>query len=782
MPEGFRREGQPMDVTFSSSFSDDREGTPESLEEWSDGKKSFTDERQTKPSKTGFSFDSEVGVLQPVQERMSEKSLQEQESREPEKTGLSFAEVSNFVRAQERKRNRLTQLKEDIKTHSLILASVLGLDGGIFSVIEPDMREGIVESAKEMIASIKHGKTADAELAFETSQLLEKETRDFRAASAETKETDAALEKLIDLHLHVLELKGGIFEEEKVQTKKYILDVIAKHQKLQKETRDKKIQSSPLERKLSELFEISKDMGRYSPHKARLSNVAIDGEGNCESRALARRIIIPALYPMDEFKFQWFGAGEQTRSTKENTDDPGHVRMITQIQGDWYALEDGVPQKLSPADLVGTQITDVDVFEKSLLKESIHSKPVKDSGATARRSKFRSNSLYSIQFDHPPTRSASGASVVKEETQEEYKMRQRLQYTVDGKTLDPQNLPPLKVYIGDTIEDVAAKMVGGKIEKKPEDPTKLSEKEITDAMINGRVMVIGDVDLSPLHGVDLQQVDMFRFSGPPLSPEAVQRYTQDFRDHFPNIKRFRSEVNKNTLPLFGALHNIEEVHLTLGRGVTNLNFLESERPFTVLDVTASGVLDLEALEGQKSEKLREVALFELSEWSSSTEAFLANLPEVEGIHVRLNQKEEKTVKPFQNINTFQSHSLQVFSFVANYQYSGVPFLFDLEKLKGQPLENLDIIGGSVVHLEALRGMPLKRMSVQINCDTTDISLLREVKGLQELVVICEDGGEGKTRVQSFLDSLDLETYLVTTVGQELFEEQRGASPQDAYPR
>lgn len=761
MTEGFHREGQPFDVTFSRPFFDDRESKPEP----------------------------------PKESAEHEKSLGEREHERQIETGLSFTdEVRDVVVRGEKKRTEQRGLFDRLKTHSLMLASALGISAGSFAMLDSETRQNVVENVRELMAAAQFGNAEQQELAAQAKMALSKDLKDLQHDVNDVNKEAEMRKKLVDLHMKVLELKGGISHEEVTKTREYIEQLVTKYQKMHKESF--KNDRTPQEDIFSELFELSKETGRYQSGKARVSSIANEGVGNCESKALLRRLVVPFVYPGSELKFQHFGAGEKTSPDQGPTDSAGHVRMIMKIQGSWYALEDGVPQKLSPEDLVGTQITDIDVYEKSLLGENIAGKPVKSEGAVARESTAQTNSLFNLQFDSPPTRSAPGASSVQVETLEAFKKRQRLEYTAAGQTLDPENLPPLKVYIGETLEDVASKMGGGEKkedELKPEDPHELPEDMKMRAMIDGELNLGGGkvfYDLSPLYGVDLKKIqgNFGRMTG-----KVGDKYAQEFAAHFSKVSKIHfGRMNEGVKSIFSAFDSPENVDIASFDGEEiDLNFLTKKDSIKQFSLKTWGTVDLEPLGGHHLQTLRlsnhiakeafknlnaidtstlEAIAIGTRRLPQGTEQFIAGAPIVREFQLYLGTQEGENFKILDSVKELKTKTLEKFSLTIQNRPIEGEFTFDLTKISSQPLKALEIWGISAQHLEALQGMPLEKVSIEINCDTTDISPLKNLSKLRDLEVIC-NGDIIPSEVENFVLSLPIETKVVRRVGQPVEDDQ-----------
>ncbi len=760
MPEGFHREGQPMDVTFSSSFSDNRDDSPKSAETWLN----------------------------------QEKTLHEQENVGGPETGLNFVdEVRDVVVRGEKRKMRQQGLFDRLKTHSLMLASALGISAGSFAMLDSETRNSVVEKAQELMAVAQFGDKEQQELAAQAKQALSKDLKDMQREGSDEQSEVERRKQLIDVHMKVLELKGGVSHEETTRTKEYIERLVTKYQKMKREGFGN--HQNYKEKMFSDLFELSKETGRYEPGKARISSIANDGVGNCEAKALLRRLVVPFVYPESELKFQHFGPGEKTSPDQGATENAGHVRMIMRIEKNWYALEDGVPQKLAPNDLVGTLITDIDVFEKSLLGEHVGGKPVKSEGAVARESTAKTNSLFDLQFDTPPTRSLPGG-ISQTETLQEFNKRQRLEYTAAGQTLDPENLPPLKVYIGETLEDVSAQMGGGEKKEdmlKPEDPHELPEDRKMRAMIDGVLDLSGKnvfYDLSALHGVELKAIYGGYFG---IRGKVADKYAQEFTAHFSKVPEISlSVIDKSSQSVADAFETLKDLSVTRLDGTkTDLNFLRGKdtlKRFSLIGT--NGTVDLEPLGGHQLESLRlsnhvtkegfknliAVDTSMLKAVSIDTilvnqeiEKFIAGISGAREFQLNFETQEGKNFKIFDSVNELKTKNLERFTLTMLERPIQGEFTFDLTKISSQPLTNLELWGISAERLEALEGMPLENLTLEINCETTDISPLKKLPKLQNLEIICN--GEISSEVGNFVQSLPVREKRVRKVGDGVDDDQ-----------
>lgn len=718
--------------------------------------------------------DEQEPLLGQVEFPDDDKILSKREAEHSLETGLDFQDVRADVIQAQKVRSRRFSLLDQIKNRSLILASVLGIHAAPILLGDPELRSSMLEKAREMIASVQFGEKEQDELAASTKLLLAKDIKDFVHSSNESgTDQELVMQKLEDLHLKVLELKAGISPEEKAKTKEFIDGLRNKYTELHK----KNILSdgSTLDHTLAELFEFSKDTGRYESEMARLSDIANKGAGNCESKALLRRLILPSIFPGNKIKFQHFGVGEKTLENQAPTDAAGHIRVIMEIGTEWYALEDGVPKKLSPEDLVGTQITDIDIFEKSILGEKIGSNPVKSSGEVPRESTFKTNSLYSIQFEHPPTRSAPAGSSTQAETSEEYVKRQRLEYTAGGNTIDPQNLPPLKLYIGDTIEEVASQMGGG--EKKVEDPNKkveISQKQKMEAMIDGTLNLFDlshQYDFSSLSGVDVQDIRLYSSH---LSDTKINqvKILEEINKNFPQLQKLQvGMVTNKESDVLKNFTKLRQVHLNLENNISNIDFLSSNDNLTevnLLSYSTKGTISLEPLRGKKLERLQLINVFDRGGFtgfdaietdnlqdvsiainSSTNEGseLIFTSPHLQRIEVEFSAKGD--VQSFLDSFSLRTHELKNFEFGSHDR----PFQFDLQKLSGQPLQKLNVTSGLVTHFEALQGMPVRELEVYVDCKSTDFSVLKTLTKLVDLDITCS--GEIPESLDSLVSSLHI---------------------------
>ncbi len=673
----------------------------------------------------------------------------------------------------------LQKLKKKISQPSVLLGAVLGLSLSADTQQPSSTKDYGMQSESSRGGYGKfngNGEEKDGErsLEEEAKELVESEV--------------TSHDKLIDFHLHVLELKGDLTQEEKQKTKEFILGLIQKYRGLKLKNEEDAYLGSP-DNTLSELFELAKDLGKYNPDMARVSDIALKGKGNCEARALMRRLIVPEVWWQKkgfETKFQWFGVDPN------DPESASHVRMIMKVEESWYALEDGVPTKLLAEDFVDTQITDIDVFEKSILDQSVHTKPIKSSNelAPTLQKNRDTNTVYSIHFDHPATKPLPfRVSRPQEESDEAFQRRQRLEYIAGGDTLDPENLPPLKVYMAPTLEEVAAQMSEQK-QKEAEDKKldleklyPLSEKQKIDAMLTGHLdlsWVDRIYDLSPLHGVDIKKIT---FSSYEKNSKIGQKYSQEFAQYFPNIKEFEGALTNETASIIMAFQALEKMNILCE--ITDSHFFSHIRTLKELHISTSIPMDLAVFSKNKLEEIdlyygssdimgiskeEEKAIKEtflnfsaldtsnlhiftvdIPIMNSEIEKVLVESPVLETFIFNLGGTREFRGEIFGNVDSLKTKSLVDFKITGVGRKNN---FFDLEKLKGQPLENLTVFA-PVKNFEALVGMPLKVIKVVIDCEKTDISVLRSFPELYKLdLQSLQDRPKNIDEINSFLESLE----------------------------
>ncbi len=158
-----------------------------------------------------------------------------------------------------------------------------------------------------------------------------------------------------NLNFHVQALINAGESDDRVEkTKEFFTKLVDKFEVISKIEKDKK----------KVLFALFQELGRYEPEKARLSDIAYDHVGNCDARAQALLLSLPAIYPDLEVKAQFFGSS-QTKQVEP------HIRVLTKFDGDgdgneeWYAIE-GEPIEVTEEEMKGTVLASDKVFQASV--------------------------------------------------------------------------------------------------------------------------------------------------------------------------------------------------------------------------------------------------------------------------------------------------------------------------------------------------------------------------------------------------------------------------------
>lgn len=587
------------------------------------------------------------------------------------------------------------------KQHLLALGATLGLNTAGVLTLDKGLRGHLIEDGRGALARATETDAEKAALAKQAIELLEQ------------KDKEKIVQERLELFLKVLAQRGGVSEEDIVATRDFFHGVQDEFKKVVEKQEDDD------EEKKSTLFELVKKFGRYDVHFARLSDVAQKQKFNCDVLAQSLLVTIPAMYPDMMVKLQWFGG---------DTINVPHVRVVVKIAGKWYAIEKNGPEELSLKDIKGTIITGPEAFERSLVENVGEGAPPGMDVLSA-----DSNSVFGISFVNAKV--FEGGST-KEETTEEYQARMRSQY-VGGKPLDPQNLPPLTLYMGNSVEEVSMGMGGvGSLEDQkivdtlnPEDPHPLPEEISIKAIMEGDLdLSQGDVfyDLSSLSEIQIDSI-YFWFR---KNENVNKKFIAELQKRFSTIKEF-SGVNtgrtvQSTDWLF--LRNFPLLESLDIKGITDISFLEgnthlSSVKFMPLD---KGVeLDISSLRGATLESLElwqnfrnssEINLSRLKRLAVSVDAshmkeaetLMAKAPVLEDIS--WVTKDKNTEVPFSYVQQFTTKRLR--NVYIDFRVEGDHLTkVDFHKLRGQPLE-MFFCFGVFANIQDLRGDLLTTLAME----------------------------------------------------------------------
>ncbi len=645
--------------------------------------------------------------------------------------------------------------------HIIAGLTTLGLSFGAVTLASPELRQEIARKVRKLLESEDSEKKV-LEKAEDIVRSL-KEAKDLEArADLSEKEKYELLLKKIDFFLDVLKTKVGISEEEQEKTRAFLLGIHEKYKKQIMDTSDTK----------EILFELFKETGKYNPDLALLSDIANQGQGNCEARATFLIVTIPALFPEMELKLQWFGPDEK------NSD--GHVRVIAKMEGYWYALE-GAPKKLEPEDLLGTVLTDTLVFENSLRGDVQWEKPIGAPDFTVRtvsedNKKTKTNSPFSVRFGSPPTKSYSGSNEL--ETDEQYKQRSREKYFA-GEVFDPENLPPMKVFIGETVESTAIQMASeGKrsdsTEKKdllrPEDPHPLPEEVRMKALLEGVLQLnysntlygpaalpqvffdISEFDDQAIRTVEIIGVE---------NSQVMKKYKEILEKKFRNIKNIVISDASGTLD-FSFVRNfpfLQDVSLD-GELPNDVSFLKDLRSLARIKLSHSTFIDSHKQSLDKHDSFhidlsplqhKKLTAIILSGEAIFENASLLDPTDLEVFTVKVFPETEEDVQKFlqgadnlkeldltisdrlssntrTDFSSFKKLSKLYIGKGYSKQQEGPEEKFELETLRGLPLKVLKISNFRVDDLQPLSDMPLQELRIGnfVGEDITPLSTLSSV--------------------------------------------------------
>lgn len=170
-------------------------------------------------------------------------------------------------------------------------------------------------------------------------------------------------EARLDVQLRIL-LDMGEDRDRVMKTQNYFREVLGASQQSIKNGKDIR----------GVIENLIANTGRYEPDMARISNIVVEKKRNCEGLVQGLILWISALYPDLKMQVQFF------RGSKEKQSEP-HTRLIVLIDEKWYAIEDNGLIEIKEQDMKGTVVTDVNVFETSLLFSNNKEKFIEKTGA-----------------------------------------------------------------------------------------------------------------------------------------------------------------------------------------------------------------------------------------------------------------------------------------------------------------------------------------------------------------------------------------------------------------
>ncbi|MEK7625363.1 MAG: hypothetical protein AAB467_03365 [Patescibacteria group bacterium] len=364
---------------------------------------------------------------------------------------------------------------EKNKTRNTLLGLFLslGLHIGAVGAAIPEVRRGIADEAGELAES------------------AERTGREFLERQFAS-ETEADYKNLLE--------KGGATAPITFYLKSESFHGISEDETLEnaqvfEQLKQKFLEETKVEpNQMKVLYELSQEEGRYDPTAALLADVLRknkdERKGNCEARAKFMDSLVSEIYPNSERKLQWFNGDKQN-------DKAPHVRLIMKIGNNWYALE-GLPEKLTDADLAGTTLTDTDIFKKSYLQKEANPEEKPLSGKPV-----SSNSFFHVAFEHPPTQTFSGSDL--KEDKKDYEKRLAKTYEQAA-----SNFFKIQYLTATEIKARAEKQKPNTKEHKDQTPQKFTKEELEEIARSGSLFVWdGEVrDLTELKGIKLKSIDV----------------------------------------------------------------------------------------------------------------------------------------------------------------------------------------------------------------------------------------------------------------------------------
>lgn len=133
-------------------------------------------------------------------------------------------------------------------------------------------------------------------------------------------------------------------------------------EKLQKEIEEEVKKLKELTDKtdvLTVLSQIVNAQGEYEESNTYLSDVILNKYGNCKARQKRASVLVQRVYPDMPMKFQRMKLGGTM-----------HIRLLVQVDDDWYSVESPGPQLVTGDDMAGTVINESDDYFESYVGES----------------------------------------------------------------------------------------------------------------------------------------------------------------------------------------------------------------------------------------------------------------------------------------------------------------------------------------------------------------------------------------------------------------------------
>lgn len=596
-----------------------------------------------------------------------------------------------------------------LKQRLLAVGATLGINVGTGIGVDSGFQSILLQDARTAFATATETDAERLALEQKAQELLKKSGKDLE--KQEKKEKEQIVEERLELFLQLLRQRGGVPEEDISATRDFFHQIQAEFVK--------RVKENPNEDPLEVIYDLTKRFGRYNGDYARISDVATKQLFNCELFDQSILLTVPLIFPNMPIKLQWFGADENHNA---------HTATLIKHHQDWYQItHKNGPMQITLQSVKGTVITGPEAFERSLVER------VRDERNPNKKTKSDpTNSVFSIGF---PNAKVFEGGTDNAETEQEYQARMRSKY-VRGKVSDPENPPPLTLYFGETLEDVASQMHGQDVPQdpeaslRPEDPHTLPETKQMKAIMEGYLSFYKDepfYNLDTIDGVPINDIGYSMRDNDVLNT----KYLEMIRLKFLNVKdlglyNLRNSKEGEIVKEFSSLEKVR-----LAGKVNDISFLRGHNKLADLYLGTDEVVDLSPLvdkplekialdgisdnpvggvthvESLNFENLREVDIISRFD-SPEMQKKIASAPVLEKIYWRAERFDEV---PFFVVDHFVSKSIKEVTILGKYiEQPRRPIKMDFQKFQGLPLEKFSSSGyiGDIRHLQ---GAPLKEVSV-----------------------------------------------------------------------
>lgn len=594
----------------------------------------------------------------------------------------------------------------------MVLSAVLNFGGKLLMDKSTDLESGIATISRELKEMTR------GEQQVKLKEAIKEELRDI--------EKKDELKK-VNLRKFFLdtELAEGISESEYNDANNKIEEMVEKFKGMKEKDFMLKI-----------LHEMVQEQGKYEPTMTYLSDLVNDREGNCKASAKLMLVLMQEVFPEQKVKIQEFG---------------DHIRVITEIAGEWYAMEKPTPAKLTLADLENTALHESDAFLKFYLGEG--SGRVYQAAGLDNKAKTmpKTNTYFRSKTDKSTLQNYSDTAPIAEQEERRYS------YEETHKTKGFIKF----IFAGNQKKEKEIKE-DKKEEEKQEESIVIDDQFIMDAILNDRVRIRPEgpklievkvinqerlrhlpVKKWSLHGTDITD---FTFLDRDIDYDEIAiRYTRGLKlETLKGIKTRYLSLSESDISDFNAKGlegaEINDLDLEGNMKLTKADFLGKIKGLKSVDIYGTGITDLSALQ--------QLSDFSLNGLITGSQLNLATIRGLSIKRVRFygtdidHLEYLQEVRNLDGVSFYQTEGIDL-NKLPKRKYQELEFNLvypkpNWEDMRGITVDNLDLLGMNLQaeDLEKIADLDLgiRKLVLDFSNDLKSCEVLTRLPNLQKLSI------------------------------------------------